>query len=34
MMTTASNKKYWAMDPLEAAKVGIEKMKASVAPAL
>ncbi len=28
------NKKYWAMDPLEAAKVGIEKMKASVAPAL
>jgi len=28
------NKKYWAMDPLEAAKVGIEKMKNSVAPAL
>jgi len=28
------NKKYWAMDPLEAAKVGIEKMKSSVAPAL
>ncbi len=28
------NKKYWSMDPLEAAKVGIEKMKNSVAPAL
>ncbi|MAE32610.1 MAG: xylose isomerase [Verrucomicrobiales bacterium] len=28
------NKNYWAMDALEAAKVGIEKMKASVAPAL
>ncbi len=28
------NKKYWAMDPLEAAKVGIEKIKNSVAPAL
>ena len=28
------NRNYWAMDALEAAKVGIEKMKASVAPAL
>ena len=28
------NKKYWAMPPLEAARIGIEKMKASVAPAL
>ena len=28
------NKKYWAMPPLDAARIGIEKMKASVAPAL
>ena len=28
------NKKYWAMPPLEAARIGIKKMKASVAPAL
>ena len=28
------NKKYWAMDALEAARVGLEKMRASVAPAL
>tara|TARA_B100001250_G_scaffold53928_1_gene41881 strand:- start:7567 stop:8523 length:957 start_codon:yes stop_codon:yes gene_type:complete len=28
------NKKYWAMTPLEAARIGIKKMKASVAPAL
>ena len=28
------NKKYWAMDPFAVAKIGIEKMKASVAPAL
>ena len=28
------NKKYWATDALEAAKIGLEKMKASVAPAL
>ena len=28
------NKKYWAIDPFEAAKIGIDKMKASVAPAL
>ena len=28
------NKKYWAMPPLEAARIGIEKMKASVALAL
>ncbi len=28
------NREYWAMDALEAAKVGLKKMKASVAPAL
>ena len=28
------NKNYWAMDALDAAKVGLKKMKASVAPAL
>jgi len=28
------NREYWAMDALDAAKVGLEKMKASVAPAL
>jgi len=28
------NKKYWAMDALEAANIGLDKMKASVAPAL
>jgi len=28
------NREYWAMDALEAAKMGLKKMKASVAPAL
>ena len=28
------NREYWAMDALEAARIGLDKMKASVAPAL
>jgi sugar phosphate isomerase/epimerase len=28
------NRDYWAMDALEAAKIGLAKMKASVAPAI
>jgi sugar phosphate isomerase/epimerase len=28
------NRDYWAMDALEAARIGLDKMKASVAPAL
>ena len=28
------NRDYWAMDALEVAKIGLNKMKASVAPAL